>query len=78
MEKYILRCIQLARQGEQTAPPNPMVGAVLVRDSDEVVIGEGWHERYGEAHAEVNCFCNAEKGTKGSLNISYKIRFSLL
>lgn len=71
-EKYIRRCIELARRGEYYVAPNPMVGAVLVRDSDEVVIGEGWHERYGEAHAEVNCFCNAEKGTKGSLNISYK------
>lgn len=36
--------------------PNPMVGAVLVRDSDEQILAEGWHEKYGEGHAEVNCF----------------------
>ena len=52
MEKYIHRCIQLARQGEQTAPPNPMVGAVIVHN--DRIIGEGYHVRCGEAHAEVN------------------------
>lgn len=52
MEKYILRCIQLARQGEQTVPPNPMVGAVIVHN--DRIIGEGYHVRCGEAHAEVN------------------------
>lgn len=48
----MLRCIQLARQGEQTAPPNPMVGAVIVHNNR--IIGEGCHVRCGEAHAEVN------------------------
>ena len=48
----MLRCIQLARQGEQTAPPNPMVGAVIVHNNR--IIGEGYHVRCGEAHAEVN------------------------
>mgnify|MGYP002518736320 CR=1 FL=1 len=52
MEKYMLRCIQLARQGEPTAPPNPMVGAVIVHNNR--IIGEGYHVRCGEAHAEVN------------------------
>ena len=52
MEQYMLRCIQLARQGEQTAPPNPMVGAVIVHNNR--IIGEGYHVRCGEAHAEVN------------------------
>ncbi|MBO5676810.1 MAG: bifunctional diaminohydroxyphosphoribosylaminopyrimidine deaminase/5-amino-6-(5-phosphoribosylamino)uracil reductase RibD [Bacteroidaceae bacterium] len=52
MQKYMLRCIQLARQGEQTAPPNPMVGAVIVHN--DRIIGEGYHVRCGEAHAEVN------------------------
>ena len=52
MQKYMLRCIQLARQGEQTAPPNPMVGAVIVHNNR--IIGEGYHVRCGEAHAEVN------------------------
>ena len=41
--------------------PNPMVGAVLVRNSDGAILAEGWHERYGEAHAEVNCFRNLDQ-----------------
>ena len=67
-EKYIARCIELARRGEYYVAPNPMVGAVLVRTSspslpsgDEEIIAEGWHERYGEGHAEVNCFKAAEE-----------------
>lgn len=51
-ETYIQRCIALAQQGEQTAPPNPMVGAVIVHNGR--IIGEGYHVRCGEAHAEVN------------------------
>ncbi len=51
------RCIELANRGAGHVAPNPMVGAVLVYD--DKVIGEGWHQRYGEAHAEVNCIANA-------------------
>ena len=51
-EKYMRRCLQLARHGEFTTAPNPMVGAVIVHDGR--IIGEGWHRRYGEPHAEVN------------------------
>ena len=54
-EKYMRRCIQLARNGQQNAKPNPMVGAVIV-SSDGRVIGEGYHVRCGKAHAEVNAF----------------------
>ncbi len=50
-EKYMFRCIELARKGAGYVAPNPMVGAVLVQD--DRIIGEGWHQRYGEAHAEV-------------------------
>ena len=46
------RCIQLARNGLCGAPPNPMVGAVIVCDGK--IIGEGYHAKCGEAHAEVN------------------------
>lgn len=46
------RCLQLARQGVNGAPPNPMVGAVLVAGGR--IIGEGYHARCGQAHAEVN------------------------
>ncbi len=46
------RCLQLARHGELTTAPNPMVGAVIVYEGR--IIGEGWHRAYGGAHAEVN------------------------
>lgn len=55
-EKYIARCIEIARRGEYFVAPNPMVGAVLVRNSDERILAEGWHEQFGGPHAEVNCF----------------------
>ena len=51
-EKYISRCIQLAKNGLRNAAPNPMVGAVIVHN--DTIIGEGYHIRCGEAHAEVN------------------------
>ena len=51
-EKYIARCIQLALNGKCNAAPNPMVGAVIVHN--DTIIGEGYHIRCGEAHAEVN------------------------
>ena len=54
-EKYMARCIEIARQGEYFVAPNPMVGAVLVRNNDEQIIAEGWHEQFGGPHAEVNC-----------------------
>ena len=47
-ENYIARCIEIARRGEYFVAPNPMVGAVLVRNSDEQILAEGWHERIGE------------------------------
>jgi diaminohydroxyphosphoribosylaminopyrimidine deaminase / 5-amino-6-(5-phosphoribosylamino)uracil reductase len=56
-EQYMQRCIELARKGAGSVAPNPMVGAVLVHD--DVTIGEGWHQQYGEAHAEVNCVAQA-------------------
>ena len=52
-ELYMRRCIELAKFGAGNVAPNPMVGAVLVYD--DRIIGEGLHEKYGEAHAEVNC-----------------------
>ena len=51
-EKYMRRCIQLARNGLLNAQPNPMVGAVIVHNGR--IIGEGYHVRCGEGHAEVN------------------------
>ncbi len=55
-EKYMLRCLQLAANGIQGARPNPMVGAVIV--AEDRIIGEGYHVRCGEGHAEVNAFAS--------------------
>ncbi|MBO4690922.1 MAG: bifunctional diaminohydroxyphosphoribosylaminopyrimidine deaminase/5-amino-6-(5-phosphoribosylamino)uracil reductase RibD [Paludibacteraceae bacterium] len=63
---YIAHCIEIARRGEYYVAPNPMVGAVLVRNSDETIIAEGWHEKYGEGHAEVNCFRHAENNVQST------------
>ncbi len=52
-ETYMHRCLELARLGAGSVAPNPMVGAVLVYENR--IIGEGYHQVYGEAHAEVNC-----------------------
>lgn len=51
-QQYLGRCFDLARLGAGSVSPNPMVGAILVYEGR--IIGEGWHRRYGEAHAEVN------------------------
>lgn len=56
-QKYMRRCIQLAKNGRQNAKPNPMVGAVIV-SADGRIIGEGYHVRCGEGHAEVNAFAS--------------------
>ena len=50
--EYMMRALELAARGRGRTSPNPMVGCVVVRDG--VVIGEGWHARAGEPHAEVN------------------------
>lgn len=52
-EVYMARCIELAQLGAGHVAPNPMVGAVLVHN--DVIIGEGYHQKWGEPHAEVNC-----------------------
>jgi diaminohydroxyphosphoribosylaminopyrimidine deaminase/5-amino-6-(5-phosphoribosylamino)uracil reductase len=52
-EKYIKRCIQLAKAGAGNVAPNPLVGSVLVYE--DKIIGEGCHKKYGGPHAEVNC-----------------------
>lgn len=52
-EYYMHRCLQLAQKGAGWVAPNPLVGAVLVHQDE--IIGEGYHEQYGQPHAEVNC-----------------------
>lgn len=58
-ETYMSRCLELAQRGKGEAAPNPMVGAVLVYN--DRIIGEGWHRKYGQAHAEVNCIDSVRK-----------------
>lgn len=56
---FMQRCLQLAILGELHTAPNPMVGAVIVHEGR--IIGEGWHQKYGEAHAEVRAFDNVKE-----------------
>ncbi|MBW4713965.1 bifunctional diaminohydroxyphosphoribosylaminopyrimidine deaminase/5-amino-6-(5-phosphoribosylamino)uracil reductase RibD [Prevotella denticola] len=66
-EIYMHRCLQLARNGQQLAKPNPMVGAVIV-SKDGRIIGEGYHVRCGEGHAEVNAFASVRKEDEALLH----------
>jgi diaminohydroxyphosphoribosylaminopyrimidine deaminase / 5-amino-6-(5-phosphoribosylamino)uracil reductase len=67
---YLARAIELAGRGTGLAKPNPVVGAVVARDGE--VLGEGWHERYGGAHAEVNAIeaCGLEDLSGATLYVS--------
>jgi diaminohydroxyphosphoribosylaminopyrimidine deaminase / 5-amino-6-(5-phosphoribosylamino)uracil reductase len=60
-EKYMQRCIQLALKGRANVSPNPMVGCVIVHQN--IIIGEGFHAQYGQAHAEVNAINNVKDKT---------------
>jgi diaminohydroxyphosphoribosylaminopyrimidine deaminase/5-amino-6-(5-phosphoribosylamino)uracil reductase len=68
--EYLGRAIELARRGADAVKPNPLVGAVVVRDGQ--LLGEGWHERYGGPHAEVNAIeaCGPEDLTGATLYVS--------
>ncbi|MBI4833438.1 MAG: bifunctional diaminohydroxyphosphoribosylaminopyrimidine deaminase/5-amino-6-(5-phosphoribosylamino)uracil reductase RibD [Planctomycetes bacterium] len=63
-QKYINRAMELAARGEGMVEPNPMVGAVIVRD--DKVISEGWHEHFGGPHAEINAFNNTKESVEGA------------
>jgi diaminohydroxyphosphoribosylaminopyrimidine deaminase / 5-amino-6-(5-phosphoribosylamino)uracil reductase len=67
-DKYMLRCIELAKLGAGNVAPNPMVGAVLVYN--ERIIGEGYHKQYGQAHAEVNCVNSVNDENKNLISNS--------
>jgi len=59
-EKYMQRCLQLAQNGLGATYPNPLVGSVILSDTG-AVLGEGWHKKSGEPHAEVNAVRDAEQ-----------------
>ncbi len=61
---HMARALELAERGLWTTTPNPRVGAVLVRDGQ--VVGEGWHERAGEPHAEVHALRAAGERARGA------------
>ncbi|MCC6657238.1 MAG: bifunctional diaminohydroxyphosphoribosylaminopyrimidine deaminase/5-amino-6-(5-phosphoribosylamino)uracil reductase RibD [Rhodocyclaceae bacterium] len=62
--EFMARALRLAERGLYTTTPNPRVGCVLVRD--DAVVGEGWHERAGEPHAEIHALNAAGKLARGA------------
>src|SRR5262249_49286375 len=62
--EWMRRALELAERGRGYVEPNPLVGAVIVRDDRPV--GEGWHQRFGEAHAEVNALAAAGEAARGA------------
>ena len=63
-QEYMLRAIQLAKKGEGWTNPNPMVGAVIVKDGR--IIGEGYHKKCGELHAERNAIASLTESAEGA------------
>lgn len=63
-EEYMRRALELARKGEGHTSPNPMVGCVVVKDGR--IISEGYHEKYGEFHAERNALTSCTEDTAGA------------
>jgi diaminohydroxyphosphoribosylaminopyrimidine deaminase/5-amino-6-(5-phosphoribosylamino)uracil reductase len=63
-ERWLHRALDLAERGRGFVEPNPLVGAVLVRNNQ--IVSEGWHRRYGEAHAEVNALGVAGEAAQGA------------
>jgi diaminohydroxyphosphoribosylaminopyrimidine deaminase/5-amino-6-(5-phosphoribosylamino)uracil reductase len=61
---WMHRALDLAERGRGYVEPNPLVGAVVVRDGE--CVGEGWHERYGQAHAEANALNAAGERARGA------------
>src|SRR5437867_1967810 len=62
--RFMRRALELAERGRGHVEPNPLVGAVIVRDGK--VGGEGWHQRFGEAHAEANALTEAGEAARGA------------
>lgn len=67
-EVFMRRCFDLAKLGAGHVSPNPMVGAVIVHK--DKIIGEGWHEAYGQAHAEVNAVNSVKEENRKYLSAS--------
>ncbi len=65
-EEIMLRAISEAEKYKYTAKPNPVVGAILLKN--EEIISEGYHENYGKNHAEINAIINANKQKNKKFN----------
>ena len=62
--KYMKRALELAKKGLGAVNPNPLVGAVIVKD--DRIIGEGYHHKYGDLHAERDAFANLTEDAEGA------------
>ena len=67
-EHFMQRALELAERGRFSVSPNPMVGCVIVRDG--AVIAEGWHERAGEAHAEIAALRHCDDARGATLYVT--------
>jgi diaminohydroxyphosphoribosylaminopyrimidine deaminase/5-amino-6-(5-phosphoribosylamino)uracil reductase len=63
-ETWMRRALELAERGRGAVEPNPLVGAILIRNGQ--LVGEGWHEHYGQAHAELNALRQAGSAARGA------------
>ncbi len=63
--QFMARALRIARRGLYSTDPNPRVGCVLVRDGE--IVGEGWHERAGEPHAEIHALAQAGERARGAI-----------
>ena len=63
-ERFMARAVELARRGAGWTSPNPLVGAVIVRDGR--IIGEGWHHRFGGPHAEREALAACSESPAGA------------
>jgi len=69
-ENYMKECLELAKKGEGAVSPNPLVGSIVL-DKDGNVVGKGCHEKYGQAHAEINALNQAgNKAEGGTIYVS--------
>src|SRR5262245_49400467 len=62
--RWMTRALELAERGRGHVEPNPLVGAVVV--AEDRIVGEGWHQKFGEAHAEVNALTAAGAAARGA------------
>ena len=66
------RAIELARLGAGSVAPNPMVGAVIVHN--DLIIGEGYHHKFGEPHAEVNAINSVKEISEGLVGLALRFQ----